>query len=152
MKSRGTYLVSNAISGEAFIRWNSIAPSGNPILAERRHIMRPPAKEVTRRGYKLGVAIVGASDFAYSSAAGWPTITDNAAGLAEIGLPMMEAIKAITSRAAKCLGIDNRTGAIRTGLEADIVVLNEDPLSSVEALKDILMIVNDGKVVFRKTF
>jgi imidazolonepropionase-like amidohydrolase len=62
----------------------------------------------------------------------------------------MESIKAITSQAAKLLEIDNRTGAIRKGLEADVVIVDENPLSSIEALKDIRIIVNDGRVVFRK--
>jgi imidazolonepropionase-like amidohydrolase len=58
----------------------------------------------------------------------------------------MEAIKAITSKAAKLLEIDRRTGAIRRGL----VVLGADPLSSIEALKNIRMIINDGRVVYRR--
>ena len=70
--------------------------------------------------------------------------------LSRAGIPKMEAIKAITSKAAKLLEIDKRTGAIRKGLEADIVIVGDNPLSSIEALKDIRMIVNDGKVVFNK--
>jgi imidazolonepropionase-like amidohydrolase len=62
----------------------------------------------------------------------------------------MEAVKAITSHCAKLLEIDKRTGAIRKRFEADIVIVDGDPLSSIEALKDIRMIVNDGKVVFNK--
>ena len=59
-------------------------------------------------------------------------------------------IKAITSQAAKLLQIDKRTGTIRKGLEADIVIVGNNPPSSIEALKDIRIIVNDGKVVFNK--
>jgi imidazolonepropionase-like amidohydrolase len=61
----------------------------------------------------------------------------------------MTAIKSITSRAAKPLGIDNKTGAIKVGF-VDTVIVGENPLSSIDVLKDIRMIVNDGKVVFNK--
>ena len=114
--------------------------------------MRPLATQVTQRAYKLGIPVVAATDFTYGSIfdSGRLTIVDNAAGLTEAGIPKMTAIKSITSRAAKLSGIDNRTGAIKVRFEADIVIVGENPLSSIDALKDIRMIVNDGKVVFNK--
>ena len=151
MKARGTWFVTNIAGASATAFWDSIN-SQNPILAERRRTMRPLAAAVTQRAYRLGIPIVAASDFTYGTSfdSGRATIADNAAGLAEAGIPKMEAIKAITSRAAKLLGIDKRTGAIRKGLEADIVIIGDDPLSSIEALKDIRMIVNDGKLAWQK--
>ena len=151
MKARGTWFVTNIVGTSATAFLESVY-SPNPILAERRRTMRPAAIEVTQRAYRLGIPIVAASDFAYGPQldSGRATIADNAAGLAEAGIPKMEAIKAITSQAAKLLEISKRTGAIRKGLEADIVVVGENRLSSIGALKDIRMIVNDGKVVFNK--
>jgi imidazolonepropionase-like amidohydrolase len=150
MKSRGTWLVSN-IFGDFDRPMGSII-STNPILVERGRTMWPQAKEVTRRAYEMGVHVVGATDLNYGREfdSGRWTIADNALGFAKAGIPKMEAIKAITSEAAKLLEIDKRTGAIRKGLEADIVIVGDNPLSSIEALKDIRMIVNDGTVVFNK--
>ena len=151
MKARGTWFVSNILSDSATTFWSSIAPP-NPILVERRQTMRPQATKVTQRAFRLGVLVVAASDFTYGPQfdSGRATIADNAAGLVEAGIPKMEAIKAITSQAAKLLEIDKRTGGIRKGLEADIVIIGDNPLSSIEALKDIRIIVNDGQVVFNK--
>ncbi len=151
MKARGTWLVSNIFSDSATAFWESMAPR-NPILVERRQTMRPLATAVTQRAYKLGVPVVAATDITYGRPfdSGRVTIADNAAGLAEAGIPKMEAIKAITSQAAKLLEIDKRTGAISKGLEADIVIVGDNPLSSIAALKDIRMIVSDGTVVFNK--
>lgn len=150
MKSRGTWLVSN-IFGDLDRPLGSIV-STNPILVERGRIMWPQAREVTRRAYEMGVHVVGATDLNYGREfdSGRWTIADNAAGFAKAGIPKMEAIKAITSQAAKLLEIDKRTGAIKKGLEADIVIVGDNPLLSIEALKDIRMIVNDGTVVFNK--
>ena len=151
MKARGTWFVTNIACDSATAFWNRIN-SSNPILDERRRTMRPLATEVTQRAYRLGIPTVAASDFTYGPQfdSGQATIADNAAGLAEAGIPRMEAIKAVTSRAATLLGIDKRTGAIRKGLEADIVIIGDDPLSSIEALKDIRMVVNDGKLAWQK--
>lgn len=114
--------------------------------------MWPQAQEVTRRAYQMGVRVVGATDIGYERVfdSGRWTIADNALGLAKAGIPKMEAIKAITSQPAKLLEIDKRTGEIRKGLEADIVIVGDNPLSSIAALKDIRIIVNDGQVVFNK--
>ena len=151
MKAKGTWFVTNITGDSATVFWNSIN-SPDPILVERRRTMRPLAREVTRHAYKMGIHIAGASDFTYDIRfeSGRATIADNAAGLAGARIPRMEAIKAITSQAAKLLRIDNRTGAIKKGLEADIVIVGSDPLSQPEALKDIRIIVNDGKIAFSK--
>jgi imidazolonepropionase-like amidohydrolase len=151
MKARGTWFDTNIAGASGTTYWNSISLS-NPILVERRRTMRPLATQVTQRAYKLGIPVVAATDFTYGSIfdSGRLTIVDNAAGLTEAGIPKMTAIKSITSRAAKLLGINNRTGAIKVGFEADIVIVGENPLSSIDALKDIRVIVNDGKVVFNK--
>jgi len=121
--------------------------STDPILVERSRTMWPQAMEVTRRAYQMGVQVVGATDIGYERVfdSGRWTIADNALGFAKAGIPKMEAIKAITSQAAKLLEIDKRTGAIRKGLEADIVIVGDNPLSSIYALKDIRIIVNDGQ-------
>lgn len=150
MRSRGTWLVSN-IFGDSDRPMGSIF-STNPILVERGRTMWPQAMEVTRRAYQMGVKVVGATDINYERVfdSGRWTIADNALGFAKAGIPKMEAIKAITSQAAKLLEINKRTGAIRRGLEADIVIVGDNPLSSIEALKDIRIIVNDGRVVFNK--
>lgn len=152
MKAKGTWLVSNIFEDSDEPRPMGSIFSTDPILVERSRTMWPQAREVTRRAYQMGVHVVGATDIGYEQVfeSGRWTIADNAMGFVDAGIPKMEAIKAITSQAAKLLEIDKRTGAIKKGLEADIVIVGDNPLSSIEALKDIRMIVNDGTVVFNK--
>jgi hypothetical protein len=47
---------------------------------------------------------------------------------------------------ATLAGNPKRTGAIRVGLEADFVILGANPLTGLDALKDIRVIVDDGEV------
>ena len=62
----------------------------------------------------------------------------------------MDAIKATTSLAARCLGIDQRTGALKAGLEADLIVVDRDPLVDVGALRDVVLIVNNGRIAVNR--
>ncbi len=45
------------------------------------------------------------------------------------GLPYMDALKAITVNAAKILGIDDKVGIIKKGMDADIAIFDGDPLN-----------------------
>ena len=62
----------------------------------------------------------------------------------------MAAIKAATSVAAECLMIQTRTGAIRPRLEADLIIVERDPTADLEALRNVLFVVNDGKIVINR--
>lgn len=104
--------------------------------------------KLIRQAIKLGIPLAAGTDLRYSTAD--LSLADEAVYMQKAGLEPMTILQIMTSGSSKCLGIDNRTGTIRKGLEADVVVLGENPLVSLKALRDIRMIVNDGKVVFRK--
>ena len=78
-------------------------------------------------------------------------MADEALALRRAGVPAVRVLQIMTSASATLLGIQNRTGAIKVGLEADFVVLATNPLTALDALRDIRMIVNDGRIAFRKT-
>jgi imidazolonepropionase-like amidohydrolase len=42
--------------------------------------------------------------------------------------------------------VSARTGAVRAGLEADLVVFSGNPLEDVRALRNPVLIINNGKV------
>jgi imidazolonepropionase-like amidohydrolase len=42
--------------------------------------------------------------------------------------------------------VSKRTGAIRPGLEADLIVLDANPLEDINAVRDVVLVVNDGRV------
>ena len=68
------------------------------------------------------------------------------AGLAvKEGMEYYAALKAITINPAKALGIDNRVGSIREGKDADIIVLDGDPL---KIRTKVLMTIIGGNVVY----
>ena len=53
-----------------------------------------------------------------------------------LGMSEMEAIMASTSAAARLIGIQDKVGTIERGKEADLIVINGNPLRKVELLRD----------------
>lgn len=69
------------------------------------------------------------------------------AGLAAAkGLPMEEAWKAITINPAEIMNIADRVGSLEVGKDADIVIWNADPLTTIGGCAYITIV--DGKIVY----
>jgi len=47
---------------------------------------------------------------------------------------------------AKLLRIDDTLGSIETGKIADIIAVKGDPIKDISVLKDIALVIKDGKV------
>lgn len=71
------------------------------------------------------------------------------AGLAvSAGLPMEAGWKAITINAAEHIGVADRVGSLEVGKDADVVLWNADPLTTLGA--KAYMTIVDGKIVYRE--
>lgn len=62
------------------------------------------------------------------------------------GLPMIEALKAITINPAEILKVDERIGSISVGKDADVVVFSSNPIEVVDAT--CILTIIDGKIVY----
>ncbi len=146
MKKRGTYIVLTYTGGGQ----PPARPQDkdDPVLQERRRVSLSQKDKLIRQALKLGIPLAAGTDLRYTTRD--LSMADEALFMQKAGLEPMTILQIMTSGSAKCLGIDKRTGAIRKGLEADMIVLAKNPLLSLKALKDIRMIVNDGRLVFRK--
>jgi imidazolonepropionase-like amidohydrolase len=147
MKERGTYF-DPTIATVADL----IEPGGdydNPILSIRGRHMLPRVRETSAKAWKLGIKLVAGTDTGYGPNSN-RRMPHEVIELVAIGMPPMEAIKAATSVSAECMGVEKRTGSIRPGLEADFVVIERDPLSDIKNLQDVLLVINNGKVVVNR--
>lgn len=68
-----------------------------------------------------------------------------AATAVKYGMPVEDALKALTIDAAKALGIDEFVGSIEEGKDADLVILSGDPLKASTWVEHTLV---GGKVVY----
>lgn len=58
----------------------------------------------------------------------------------------METVISMTSLAAESMGLEGMTGSITTGLAADLVAVDGDPLTDITALQRVRFVMRDGKV------
>ena len=71
--------------------------------------------------------------------------------LATSGLSPLQALRAATSTAAEALGKEDQLGTVEPEKFADLVIVNADPLASVQNLKQIHLVVQGGKTYEPKT-
>ena len=69
--------------------------------------------------------------------------------LVDAGLSSMSALQAATRNAARALGWDARTGAIAVGFDADLVLLDANPLADITNTRRIHTVLRAGRVVDR---
>jgi imidazolonepropionase-like amidohydrolase len=65
----------------------------------------------------------------------------------DAGMPAREVLKAVTSVNARAFRIDDKAGAIRPGLVADLVAVAGDPTADIRALRQVRLVMKGGKVV-----
>jgi len=67
--------------------------------------------------------------------------------LLDAGIPPLEVIHISTSRAAEMLKINKDVGTVAEGKIADLVLLNQSPLTSSKAFRDIALVIKDGQLL-----
>jgi hypothetical protein len=66
--------------------------------------------------------------------------------LVKCGYTPLAAIRAATLESARALGIEARTGSIEPGKEADLLVVDRDPLADTTTLFEPMLVISDGVV------
>lgn len=143
MAERGTYLVPTIAVVEDLTR-----PGGDysgPLLETRGRHMLPRIRQTAARARELGVPIVAGVDTGYGPESVL-RIGHELEELVGVGLSPLEALRSATTRAAEMLGIGDRTGRIEAGYEADLVVVDRNPLEDIRYVQDVLVVVSDGRL------
>jgi len=68
----------------------------------------------------------------------------------EAGLSPREALAAATRTAAAFLGQAQTLGTLEVGKTADLVVLGADAVASIAAVRQVDLVIRDGRVVWRR--
>ena len=149
MKRRGTYFVPTlaVMSDLAEPRGHS---DDDIVLQLRTPFMFAALKAAVARAHALGVPIAASTDGTYddSDDTGRVRVAHEIALYRELaGMSALESISAATQVGARALGIDSRTGTIQTGLEADLVVYEGDPLADSAMLFEPRLVVSNGRVL-----
>lgn len=147
MRQRGTFLVPTYITVVDLTRVGG--DYDDPILTLRGAHMLPRLGETVQRAHRLGVKIVTGADTQYGPES-LSRISGEVAHLVELGLTPVEALRSATTVAADLLGLAGKTGAIQTGFEADLIVVERNPLQDVRALADVLVVISNGRVALNR--
>jgi imidazolonepropionase-like amidohydrolase len=143
MKSQGTCFVSTVLAHRNFPP--NLKPT--PAMIARYEQMAPVRADAVRRASKHGVKIVIATDVYYGPPSPKRYLSEDVVEHTRLGIPVMDAIKGVTSTAAECIGIEKRTGSVRAGLEADLIVVNDNPLVNINTLGTVLAVINNGRLM-----
>ena len=149
MKRRGTFFVPTLAV---------MSPLGDPqgnsaddvALQLRTQSMMGPLRAAVRKARGLGVVVAAATDGSYADGddTGRIRIAHEIAMLREHGgFTPIDSITAATQNGARVLGIEARTGTVRAGLEADLVVYDGDPLADGRTFFDPRLVISDGRIV-----
>jgi imidazolonepropionase-like amidohydrolase len=143
MAKQGTYFDPTAdIVGDL------AAPGGDydhPALQQRGQMMQPILRAAIQRAHELGVKIVAGSDTGYGPAS-IARVSREVVELNGAGLPPLQALQAATVVNAEMLRLEKQVGMVEPGFEADLMVVDANPLDNLRTLLDPVLVISNGRV------
>jgi imidazolonepropionase-like amidohydrolase len=101
------------------------------------------------RAWQAGVPLVMGSDSGNPMVFHGPSLHHELQLWVQAGIPVTVALQAATINAAKLLGAADHIGAIRQGMDADLLLVDGNPLQEVAATERISLVVFKGERIRR---
>ena len=139
-RETGGTLVPTVLAGVTVTGWTDQPWLPEP-SRQKAAIVGPQMLDMLRRAREGGVNVAFGTDTGVSKHG------DNAEEfllMVQAGYSPEEAIRTATVVAAEHVEMADVIGTVEAGKHADLVVLSEDPLENIEALKSILLVVKGG--------
>ncbi len=145
-----TLLNRMAVQGTFFVPTLTVyvyhRESRAPHVRARAHALHAHHVASVQRALELGVPVAAGTD---AGGHGHPPNALELKYLVEAGLSPMQALRAATQWAARCLGLDGEIGTLEKGRQADLVVVDGNPLDDIQVLLDparIELVVKAGAI------
>ncbi|MEO8597906.1 MAG: amidohydrolase family protein [Candidatus Solibacter sp.] len=101
------------------------------------------------RAWKAGVPLVMGTDAGNAMVFHGPALHHELQLWVAAGIPVEVALEAATGNAAKLLHAEKRIGAIRPGMDADLLLVDGNPLQDITATERISLVVFKGERIRR---
>ncbi len=147
MKEKGAFLVPTYVTIKDLVN-----PGGDyegPVLNMRGQYMLPKSERTIKKAIDLGVKIATGADNDYA-AVSTSRVSQEVEEFIRLGMPVWQALEATTTTAAELIGLDDVTGQITVGYEADLIAVSDNPLEDYKALQDVLMVMSNGNVTLMR--
>ncbi len=138
MREKGVALCPTLAAGDAIERyrgWNGNAPEPARLAQKRASF---------RAALDAGVTILAGSDvgvFTHGEEARELVL------MVDYGMAPLDVLQSATATAADLLGLSDQIGRIRTGLVADLVAVEGDPVADITATERVVFVMQGGRVV-----
>jgi len=144
MKERGTWFVPTYVTMDEMNE-----EQYDYVLRLRGKHMVPQLERAVREAHRQGVKIATGADNYYDSRS-INRISIEAEQFVRMGMSNFEALQSATVISAELLQIEDRTGRIEEGFEADMILLPANPLHEIAALQDVLLVMSNGQVAVKR--
>jgi imidazolonepropionase-like amidohydrolase len=144
MKERGTWFVPTYVTMDAMNEERY-----DYVLRLRGKHMVPQLERAIREAHRIGVRIATGADHYYEEDA-INRISIEVERFVQFGMSNFDALQTATVSSAELLQIDDRTGRIEEGYEADLILIPDNPLTNIEALQDVLLVMSNGRLALKR--
>lgn len=144
MQQRGTWFVPTWVTMDEMNE-----EQYDHVLRLRGKHMVPQLENAIREAHAIGVRLATGADNYYDNQS-TNRIALEVARFVQLGLTNFEALQAATTSSAELLQLQDQTGRIVPGYEADLILVPANPLTHIEALQDVLFVMSNGKVALRR--
>jgi imidazolonepropionase-like amidohydrolase len=116
-----------------------------PALRIRGEHMLPRLRDTIVRAHRIGVKIVTGSDTAYGPNS-LTRIGQEITHFVEMGFTPLQALQSATLVNAEMLRLETSIGALDAGYDADLIAVEQNPLETIAAILDPLLVVSNGRI------
>lgn len=144
MAERGTWLVPTFVTMDELNE-----EQYDYVLRLRGKHMLPHLERAIRQAHRMGIPIATGADNYYDEKS-INRISIEVEHFVRLGMNNFEALQTATVSSAALLRMDDRTGRIAEGYEADLILVPGNPLDDVAVLQDVLLVMSNGQVAVKR--